>query len=69
MVDPAEFPQNQHWRTETGEYRLDEVKACESAEQQPPGADEVGEDDAEESHDTGEETDEGFSFHVRIDLI
>lgn len=63
IIDPTQFAQQQRGRTEAGEDGLDEVQADEGREEQPPGADPVGERDAEERDGAGEEADEVVGGH------
>ena len=50
-------------QTEAGEGGLDEVEADEHGQQQPPGADEMRQRDADEHEGAGEDADVGFGFH------
>ena len=63
IIQSAELAQHQRGRTKAGENRLNQVYPDQAGEEQPPGADEMGEGDAEQDHAAGEDTDEGFDFH------
>ena len=52
-------------RTKAGEGRLDEVESDKHGEQQPPSAEKMREDDADQDHCAGEYADAVFEFHRR----
>jgi hypothetical protein len=63
LVHPAELAEEEGGRAEAGEDGLDEVEADEGGQEQPPGADPVGEGDPEEDDGTGEQVDEVVGGH------